>query len=105
MAATGNEPFVQSFTNKFLDTDLEKTLKDHGITTLVMAGVSSNGAIIETSSEAAQLGFNVVVVLDATARDHLCRAIHRLAAGQRPGHRLAHFADDIRDDQILTDIV
>ncbi len=67
VAATGNEPFVQSFTNKFLNTDLEKTLKDHGITTLVMAGVSSNGAIIETSSEAAQLGFNVVVVLDATS--------------------------------------
>ena len=63
----GNEPFVQSFTDKFLNTDLEKVLKDHGITTLLMAGVSSNGAIIETSSEAAQKGFTVDVVLDATS--------------------------------------
>lgn len=63
----GNEPFVQSFTDKFLNTDLEKVLKDHGITTLLMAGVSSNGAIIETSSEAALRGFKVAVVLDATS--------------------------------------
>jgi nicotinamidase-related amidase len=67
VAAQGDVPFVQSFTNKFLNTDLQKILKDHGITTLLMTGVSSNGAILETSSEAAQLGFNVVVVLDATA--------------------------------------
>jgi len=63
----GNEPFVQSFTDKFLNTDLEKVFKDHGITTLLMAGVSSNGAIIETSSEAALRGFKVAVVLDATS--------------------------------------
>lgn len=66
VAPTGNEPFVQSFTDKFLNTDLEKVLKDHGITTLLMTGVSSNGAIIETSSEAALKGFKVAVVLDAT---------------------------------------
>lgn len=63
----GNEPFVQSFTDKFLNTDLEKVLKDHGITTLLMAGVSSNGAIVETSSEGALRGFKVAVVLDATS--------------------------------------
>jgi nicotinamidase-related amidase len=67
VAATGNEPFVQSFTDKFLNTDLEKILKDHGITTIIMAGTSSNGAIIETSSEAAQKGFKVIVALDATS--------------------------------------
>lgn len=67
VAPTGNEPFVQSFTDKFLNTDLEKVLKDHGITTLLMTGVSSNGAIIETSSEAALKGFKVAVVLDATS--------------------------------------
>lgn len=67
LAPQGGEPFVQSFTNKFLNTDLEKILKDHGITTLLMTGVSSNGAIIQTSSEAALRGFNVAVVLDATS--------------------------------------
>ncbi|HTV38403.1 MAG TPA: isochorismatase family protein [Xanthobacteraceae bacterium] len=67
VAPNGDAPFVQSFTDKFLTTDLEKILKDHGITTLLMTGVSSNGAIIETSSEAALRGFNVDVVLDATS--------------------------------------
>ncbi len=67
VAPQGDAPFVQSFTDKFLNTDLEKVLKDHRIKTLVMTGVSSNGAIIETSSEAALRGFNVAVVLDATS--------------------------------------
>lgn len=67
VAAQGEAPFVQSFTDKFLNTDLEKILKDHGIKTVVMTGVSSNGVIIETSSEAALKGFKVVVALDATS--------------------------------------
>lgn len=67
LAPQGDAPFVQSFTDKFLNTDLEKVLKDHGIKTVVMTGVSSNGAIIETSSEAALKGFKVVVALDATS--------------------------------------
>ncbi len=67
VAPSGNEPFVQSFTDKFLNTDLEKVLKSHGIKTLLMTGVSSNGAIIETSSEATLRGFQVVVALDATS--------------------------------------
>lgn len=67
VAAPASAPFVQSFTDKFLNTDLEKILKDHGIKTVLMAGVSSNGAIIETSSEAALRGFSVDVVLDATS--------------------------------------
>lgn len=67
VAAQGDAPFVQSFTDKFLNTDLEKILKDHGIKTVVMTGVSSNGVIIETSSEAALKGFKVVVALDATS--------------------------------------
>jgi nicotinamidase-related amidase len=67
LAAQAHAPFVQSFTDKFLNTDLDKILKDHGIKTLLMTGVLSNGAIIETSSEAALKGFNVDVVLDATS--------------------------------------
>lgn len=62
IAPMANDHFVQSFTDKFLNTDLEKTLKDHGVTT----GLSSNGAVIETSSEAALKGFKVIVALDLT---------------------------------------
>jgi len=56
--------FFQSFLDKFLNTDLEKTLKDKGISTLIMTGLAANGAVLYTASEAAQKGFNVVVPVD-----------------------------------------
>ena len=65
LAPSGNEPFVQSFLDKFLNSDLEKTLKEKGITTVIMTGLASNGAILYTSSEAAQKGFSIVVPVDA----------------------------------------
>ncbi len=65
LAPSGNEPFVRSFLDKFLNSDLEKTLKDKGITTLIMTGLASNGAILYTASEAVQKGFSIVVPVDA----------------------------------------
>jgi len=59
------DPFIQSFLDKFLNSDLEKTLKDKGVTTVIMTGLASNGAILYTASEAAQKGFNIVVPIDA----------------------------------------
>jgi nicotinamidase-related amidase len=64
LAPVGNEPYVQSFLDKFLHTDLEKILKDKGITTLIDVGVAAQGAVITTSSEAAQRGFKVIVPVD-----------------------------------------
>ncbi len=66
IAPIGTDQFVHSFLDKFLNTDLEKILKDHGITTLLVTGLASNGGILETSSEAALKGFKVIVALDAT---------------------------------------
>jgi nicotinamidase-related amidase len=63
---TANDTFMQSWTDKFLNTDLEKILKDHGIATIIVTGLASNGAILETSSEAALKGFKVIVPLDLT---------------------------------------
>jgi nicotinamidase-related amidase len=62
---SANEHFLQSFLDKFLNSDLEKTLKDKGITTVIMTGLAANGAVLYTSSEAAQKGFSVVVPVDA----------------------------------------
>ena len=50
--------------DKFTGTDLEKMLKDKGITTVVTTGTSSYGAVIFTASEAVVRGFNVVVPVD-----------------------------------------
>jgi nicotinamidase-related amidase len=65
LAPSGNEPFVQSFLDKFLNSDLEKTLKDKGITTVIMTGLASNGAILYTAGEAVQKGFSIVIPVDA----------------------------------------
>ncbi len=65
VAPIGNEPFLQGSLDKFLHTDLEKILKDKGIKTVITAGVAAQGAVIMTGSEAALLGFNVVVPVDA----------------------------------------
>ena len=65
LAMSGNEPFVQSWLDKFLNSDLEKTLKDKGITTIIITGLAYNGAVLYTSGEAALKGFGVVVPVDA----------------------------------------
>jgi nicotinamidase-related amidase len=65
LAMSGNEPFVQSWLDKFLNSDLEKTLKDKGITTIIITGLAYNGAVLYTSGEAALKGFSVVVPVDA----------------------------------------
>jgi nicotinamidase-related amidase len=65
LAMSGNEPFVQSWLDKFLNSDLEKTLKDKGITTIIITGLAYNGAVLYTTDEAALKGFSVVVPVDA----------------------------------------
>jgi len=53
--------------DKFLNTDLEKILKDKGITTVIAVGQATQGAVITTGSEAAQRGFKVIVAVDGIA--------------------------------------
>ena len=59
----GTNPVVGQI-DKFVGTDLEKTLKDKGITTVVLTGTSAHGAVLFTASGAAMRGFNVVVPVD-----------------------------------------
>ena len=58
------EPSVTSFADKFIDTDLEKMLKDKGIKTVITIGTSANGAILYTGSGAALRGINVIVPVE-----------------------------------------
>jgi nicotinamidase-related amidase len=64
VAPQADEPFVQSGPDKFLRTDLEKILKDKGITTVIVVGTASNGAVLYTASGAAFRGMNVVIPVD-----------------------------------------
>jgi nicotinamidase-related amidase len=64
VAPLADEPHVLSGPDKFLRTDLEKILKDKGITTVIVAGTASNGAVLYTGSGAAFRGMNVIVPVD-----------------------------------------
>jgi nicotinamidase-related amidase len=63
VAAQG-EPSVQAGVDKFLNTNLEKILKDKNITTVIVVGTAANGAVLYTGSSAASRGMNVIVPVD-----------------------------------------
>jgi nicotinamidase-related amidase len=65
----GDEPVVKSGPDKFLGTDLEKILKDKGITTVIVVGTAAHGAVLYTASHAALLGFNVIVPVDGMSAE------------------------------------
>jgi nicotinamidase-related amidase len=64
VAPTADEPFVRSGPDKFINTDLEKILKDKGIQTVIVTGTASNGAVLFTAAGAALRGMNVIVPVD-----------------------------------------
>jgi nicotinamidase-related amidase len=71
VAPAGNEPVVKSKANKFLNTDLEKILKEKGIQTVIVTGNSANGAVLYTASEAALRGLKVIVPVDGLSANAL----------------------------------
>ena len=64
VAPTANEPWVKAKADKFLDTDLERILKDKSIQTVIVAGTAANGAVLYTGSGAAMRGLKVIVPVD-----------------------------------------
>jgi len=71
LTPAGNEPVVKSKADKFLNTDLEKILKEKGIQTVIVTGNSANGAVLYTASGAALRGLNVIVPIDGLSADDL----------------------------------
>jgi nicotinamidase-related amidase len=63
------ERVMQASLNKFHGTDLEKSLKDKGITTVVITGTSANGAVLFTVAGAAMLGLKVIAPVDGMPAD------------------------------------
>jgi nicotinamidase-related amidase len=88
------ERVLQVRGDKFQGNDLEKSLKDKGITTLLLVGTSGNGAVLFTAIGGSQRGFKVVVPIDAMPADTAYQeqfAIWEIANG--PG---------VREDSTLT---
>ena len=57
--------------DKFINSDLEKTLKDKGIKTVVPMGTQAQTSVLHTGGEAALRGFKVIVPVDAMSSDEL----------------------------------
>ncbi len=50
--------------DKFLGSDLDQRLKDHGIKTVILCGTSAQGVGIGTGAAAAQRGYSVIYPVD-----------------------------------------
>ncbi len=86
VAPLGNEPIVSSVANKFIRTDLDKILKDRGITTVILVGTTAQGVVLYTASEAAFLGYKVIVPVDGSSADSLyAEQAATWALGNAPG--------------------
>jgi nicotinamidase-related amidase len=66
---TAGEPILQAGVDKFIGTDLEKRLRDKGITTLITVGTLAHGAVLYTASAAALRGFKAIVPVDGASAD------------------------------------
>jgi nicotinamidase-related amidase len=55
--------------DKFIGSDLEKTLKDKGIKTVVAMGTQAQTSVLHTAAAAALRGFKVIVPVDGMSSD------------------------------------
>jgi nicotinamidase-related amidase len=68
VAPMANEPIFAAVPgDKFFDSNLDYILRQAGITTLVISGVSSNSGVMYTAAAAIQRGYTVVVAEDGIA--------------------------------------
>jgi nicotinamidase-related amidase len=69
--APGDEVLPPLGPDKFIHSDLEKTLHDKGIKTVVAMGTQAQTSVLHTGGEAALRGFKVIVPVDAMSADDL----------------------------------
>jgi nicotinamidase-related amidase len=67
--AAGEQVLPPLGPDKFINSDLEKTLKDRKITTVVAMGTQAQTSVLHTGATAALKGFKVVVPVDAMSAD------------------------------------
>ena len=69
--APGEEVLPPLGPDKFINSDLEKTLRDRGIKTVVAMGTQAQTSVLHTGADAALRGFKVIVPVDAMSADDL----------------------------------
>ena len=65
LATRPDEPVLPPLgPDKFINSDLEKVLKDRGIATIIITGTAAQTSVLHTGGEAALRGFKVVAPVD-----------------------------------------
>jgi len=71
VAPVANEQSVIAGPDKFLNTDLEKIIKDKGVQTVITVGTAAHGAVLYTASAAVLRGLKVIVPVDGMTSENL----------------------------------
>jgi nicotinamidase-related amidase len=69
--AAGEQVLPPLGPDKFNESDLEKTLKDKGIKTVVAMGTQAQTSVLHTGATAALRGFKVIVPVDGMSADEV----------------------------------
>ena len=67
VAPRAGEASVASGPDKFMNTDLDKILKERGVKTVIVAGTAAEGAVLNTAASAALRGYKVVFPVDGAS--------------------------------------
>jgi nicotinamidase-related amidase len=70
LAPRDGEPIVKTSADKFFKTDLEKILAEKGIKSVVVVGTAAQGAVLNTASQAAFRGLQVIVPVDGMSAEN-----------------------------------
>lgn len=93
----------------FVDTGLERWLRDRGIASVAIVGVSTNNSVESTARSAGNLGFDTWVVSDATfafakpdfdGRKRSAEEVHAMALANLQGE----FASVVSREQVLASL-
>ena len=71
LAPKDGESIVKSGPNKFMNTDLDKILAAKGIKNVIVTGTASEGAVLNTASDAAFKGMNIILPIDGMSSTEL----------------------------------
>ena len=70
LAPRDGKPIVKTSADKFFKTDLEKILTEKGIKAVVVVGTAAQGAVLNTASQAAFRGLQVIVPVDGMSAEN-----------------------------------